>query len=139
MRNTIHKTVLLALAFVILNMGIAAQERAKIKVGTRGGGVGTASGAGIGSSNGSGTGIIGRSPIIVSGRKGIGAARGNGVGSAGNSTDIAVTQIRGVETPVVSGFDPAAVSSPFILDMKFRCYYLTPSGAKRFVAQSLCY
>jgi hypothetical protein len=138
MRNTIQRTILLALALVILNIGIAAQERAKTKVGTRGGGVGTASGAGVGSSNGSGTGIIGRSPIIVSGRNGIGAARGNGVGS-GNSTGIAVTQVRGLENPVVSGFDPAAISSPFLLDMKFRCYYFTASGAKRYVAQSLCY
>jgi hypothetical protein len=139
MRNTIQKTILLALALVILNIGMAAQERAKTKVSTRGGGVGTASGAGVGSSNGSGTGIIGRSPISVLGRSGIGAARGNGVGPAGNSTGIAVTQVRGLENPVVSGFDPGAISSPFILDMKFRCYYFTASGARRYVAQSLCY
>jgi len=131
--------------------GVGAGNGSGTGAGT-GSGIGGATGSGIGlpagsvvvipngnpagQASGSGTGTIGGSGTGAANGSGTGTSTGTGTGT-GSGTGTGTGSGTGIGTDASGGTNPAPLRT-YIRELSGRCYYVTPQGAKRYVARRNC-
>lgn len=156
-----RKTRSIAVSMAIISTLIAGNVLGQLGYGTRsdtnsaaGSGVGRASGTGTGSAVGRSLGGDHPSRIAIIHRGEVGAVSGSSIGSsrtslaAGSGAGYGTNSGQGTGLRGGSGvgspsglstvFSTEMISSPYILDERFRCYYLNALGKRRYVDGSLC-